>query len=89
MEHVAWHGTAREFARLHEAVAEHCDCTGRMFGVAPIICGAHMMLSDQTSLDHLLYVYRMRKLFIRRELYALPLKSRVERVRPLWTAPPT
>ena len=88
MEQVAWHGTAREFARLHEAVAQYCDCERGMFGLPPTTCAAHLLLGDQSSLDHLLYVYRMRKLFIRRELYALPVNARVERARPLWNAPP-
>ncbi|MBV8715228.1 MAG: hypothetical protein JOZ65_09180 [Chloroflexi bacterium] len=70
-----WHGTRHELARLREAVAEHCECLGGMFGLPPTRCSAHDMLAHQASLDHLLYVYRMRKLFIRRELYAMPTRA--------------
>lgn len=87
MEEVAWHGTAGELTRLQWAVAQHCDCVAGTLGLPS--CAAHAMLNDQSSLDHLLYVYRMRKLFIRRELYALPIKVQVKGARPLWTAPPT
>jgi hypothetical protein len=41
------------------------------------------MLRDQGMLDHLLYVYRMRRLFIRREMYAMPSRTRREPTRPV------
>jgi hypothetical protein len=75
MATVIWHGTQGELARLQEAVSQHCECVGGMFGLQPTHCPAHVMLADQSGLDHLLYVYRMRKLFIRRELYALPART--------------
>jgi hypothetical protein len=67
-----WQGTEREFARLQRAVNHNCECIGAMLGLPPSVCAAHAMLDDQSALDHLLYVYRMRKIFITRELYALP-----------------
>jgi hypothetical protein len=71
----SWHGTQRELSRLQQVVAQHCECVGGMFGLPPTRCAAHEMLRDQSALDHLLYVYRMRKLFIRREMYALPVRA--------------
>jgi hypothetical protein len=78
MSAVTWHGTPRELSRLQHAVMEHCDCVAGMFGLPPIRCAGHEMLRDQNMLDHLLYVYRMRKIFIRRELYAMPARARMQ-----------
>jgi hypothetical protein len=72
---VTWRGTPRELTRLQHAVAEHCECVPGMFGLPPTRCAGHEMLRNQTLLDHLLYVYRMRRIFIRRELYALPARE--------------
>jgi hypothetical protein len=80
---VTWRGTQREFDRLQEAVGEHCECLEGMLGLPPTRCAAHAMLRDQGVLDHLLYVYRMRRLFIRREMYAMPSRARRETARPL------
>ena len=67
MTATTWHGKQREFARLQRAVGEHCDCLDGVFATAPRRCSAHDLLTDQSTLDHLLYVYRMRNLFIKRE----------------------
>jgi hypothetical protein len=75
---VTWRGTPRELTRLHQAVAEHCECLGGMFGLPATQCSAHKMLTNQNALDHLLYVYRTRRLFIRRELYAMRSRSRIQ-----------
>lgn len=74
---VTWRGTPRESARLQAAVAQHCECVDGIAGLPSVRCSAHQLLTDQSMLDHLLYVYRMRRLFIRRELYASPVRSRV------------
>lgn len=71
----AWQGTDEEFARLQVAVVRNCECVAGMFGMPPTTCEPHRMLDDQTMLDHLLYVYRTRRLFITREFYALPLET--------------
>ena len=72
----SWHGSQRELVRLEQAVDGHCECIGGLLSFPAGRCSAHQMLTNQSTLDHLLYVYRMRKLFIRRELYALPVKTR-------------
>ena len=77
MATVTWRGTARELARLQQAVAQHCECVGGLFGLPPAQCAGHDMLRNQSALDHLLYVYRMRKLFIKREMYAVPARPRI------------
>ena len=71
-----WQGTAAELVRLEQAIARNCDCVAGMLGLPPLTCTAHRMLGEQTALDHLLYVYRMRRLFLTREFYALPLPAR-------------
>ena len=70
-----WQGTDEEFARLERAVARNCDCIHVMLGLPPLTCPAHLMLDDQTTLDHLLYVYRTRRVFVTREFYALPVQA--------------
>jgi hypothetical protein len=75
MASVTWQGTEREFARLLEAVDNNCDCVAGMFGLPPKLCAAHALLKQQNTLDHLLYVYRMRKMFITREFYSLPQRT--------------
>jgi hypothetical protein len=69
---VTWQGTDPEFARLLQAADRNCECVRGMYGLPPRPCPPHEMLKSQSALDHLLYVYRTRKLFITRELYAFP-----------------
>ena len=85
---VTWQGTNREFARLQRALGRNCECVEAMLGLPPRICPPHTLLQDQSSLDHLLYVYRMRKVFITREFYALP-KSRLTSCAPISRESPT
>jgi hypothetical protein len=70
-----WQGTDQEFVRLREAVAQNCDCVGSMLGLPPQSCSVHQMLEHQSALDHLLYVYRVRRVFITREFYAFPMSQ--------------
>jgi hypothetical protein len=77
MVSVTWRGTQREFARLRQSMDSHCECIDGMFGLPPQMCSVHEMLGSQVQLDHLLYVYRMRRIFIRRELYALRARTPV------------
>src|SRR5258708_39259648 len=65
-----WQGTDDELARLHGAIAHYCDCVPAMLGLPVQTCPAHAMLDEQSALDHLLYVLRVRGLFVRREFYA-------------------
>ena len=65
-----WQGTYRELMRLQRAVARHCECVSPMLGLPAQNCTAHAMLADQSALNHLLYVYRMRSTFIRKEFAA-------------------
>jgi hypothetical protein len=56
-------------------------CVGSMLGLAPQICSVHHMLKDQSALDRLLFVYRLRRVFITREFYAFPARSQGEEER--------
>jgi hypothetical protein len=76
MANATWQGTDREFARLQQAAARNCDCVGGMLGLSPRTCTVHTMLDDQSVLDHLLYVYRVRRVFVTREFYAFPAVDR-------------
>jgi hypothetical protein len=71
-----WQGTDQEYDRLQEAIARNCDCVAGMLGLPALICPAHSMLGEQSLLDHLLYVFRMRRIFVTREFYALPMSAR-------------
>ena len=68
-----WHGTDQELVRLREALAQNCDCISGSFGSSSRTCSVHQMLEQQSALDHLLYVYRVRRVFITREFYAFPM----------------
>jgi hypothetical protein len=70
-----WQGTEDEYSRLEQTITRNCDCPAGMFGLPPTPCPAHRMLQDQATLDHLLYVYRTRRVFITRELYAFPVQA--------------
>jgi hypothetical protein len=65
-----WQGTDDEFVRLHNAVAQYCDCVPTTIGEPAHTCPSHAMLKEQTALDHLLYVFRTRGAFLKREFYA-------------------
>jgi hypothetical protein len=75
MAAATWQGTDEEFARLERAVARNCECVAGMPGLPPLTCAAHLMLGNQTALDHLLYVYRTRRAFMTREFYASPVQA--------------
>jgi len=66
MHIVTWQGTDDEFTRLYDAVIRNCEC----MGVSGYCCGAHAMLADQTVLDRLLWIFRVRGMFLAREFYA-------------------
>jgi len=76
MSRTAWQGTTRELSRLQKAVARNCECVTGFDDSHEATCAAHAMLRDQAALDHLLYVYRMRGVFIKREFYAVPALKR-------------
>ena len=65
-----WQGSDRELRRLRQAIATHCECISAMLGLPAQVCPSHVMLGDQATLDHLLYVYRMRGMFVQREFEA-------------------
>src|SRR5258707_12142940 len=76
-----WQGTDDELARLHGAIAHYCDCVPPMLGLPVQTCPAHAMLDEQRALDHLLYVLRVRGLFVRREFYATAGRATARRPR--------
>ena len=67
MRRPTWQGTERELARLQRAIERHCDCEPLADYGPPHTCQPHNMLSEQTVLDHLLYVFRVRATFLRNE----------------------
>ena len=71
MGRIVWHGTGTELARLRNALARHCECQQELDYDQPRPCASHAMLGSQAALDHLLYAFRMRGVFVRREFYAL------------------
>jgi hypothetical protein len=62
-----WHGTTLEWGDLCLATDQHCTCTFDLLAARPAICGAHVMLTDQVTLNHLLYCRRLRSWFVRNE----------------------
>jgi hypothetical protein len=61
-----WNGTAQELEQLRQAVELNCGCA-RPPEVPGLTCAAHTLLTSQTTLDHLLFVYRTRTHFVVRE----------------------
>jgi len=61
-----WNGTPQESKRLREAVELNCGCA-RPPQVPGPMCAAHALLTRQTTLDHVLFVYRTRTHFLARE----------------------
>jgi len=68
---VTWHGTADELAALHCALHHYCACRiDEITGEAGTPCSAHTLLADQSALDHLVHVRRMRAWFVANEMGA-------------------
>jgi hypothetical protein len=61
-----WKGTAQELEQLRQAVELNCVC-GRPTQPPGPTCPAHTLLTRQTTLDHLLFVYRTWTHFLVRE----------------------
>ena len=61
-----WNGTAQELEQLRHAVELNCACARPPQAPRPT-CPAHTLLTSQTTLDHLLFVYRSRSHFLARE----------------------
>ena len=61
-----WNGTPHELARLRQAVELNCGCARPPEAPGPT-CAAHALLTRQATLDHLLFVYRVRTHFLDRE----------------------
>ncbi len=68
----AWQGSHHELERLQRAIARHCTCELPMLGRPAQHCSAHAMLVDQSALNHLLYVFRLRFDFIHKEFVPEP-----------------
>ncbi len=66
---VTWHGNADELAALHSAVRHYCACRfDEVTGELRTPCRAHTLLADQSALDHLVHVRRMRAWFVANEM---------------------
>ena len=61
-----WNGTTQELEQLRQAVELNCACARPPQAPGPT-CPAHTLLTRQTTLDHLLFVYRSRSHFLARE----------------------
>ena len=61
-----WNGTPQELARLRQAVERNWACAQSPQAPGPAY-PAHTLLTRQTTLDHLLFVYRTRTRFLTRE----------------------
>jgi hypothetical protein len=61
-----WNGSAEELEQLRHAVGLNCACARPPQAPGPT-CPAHTLLTSQTTLDHLLFVYRSRSHFLARE----------------------
>jgi hypothetical protein len=68
---VTWHGTADEFAALHRALRHYCACRiDEVTGEVGTPCRGHTLLADQSALDHLVHVRRMRAWFVANKMGA-------------------
>jgi hypothetical protein len=68
---VTWHGTADELVALHHALRHYCACRfDEKTGELGAPCRAHTLLADQSALDHLVHVRRMRVWFVANEMGA-------------------
>jgi hypothetical protein len=65
-----WHGTQQELQRLENAVDQHCTCLEMADAGQMGLCPAHALLTSQSTLDRLLFVYRTRYQFIKEEFTA-------------------
>jgi hypothetical protein len=65
---VAWHGEVDEFVRLISSIGMHCTCRS----AALRHCGAHELLADQHTLDHLAFARGMRQQFVEAEWDLVP-----------------
>ena len=61
-----WNGTAQELEQLRRAVELNCGCARPPQAAGPT-CPAHTLLTSQSTLDHLLFVYRTRIHFLSHE----------------------
>jgi hypothetical protein len=61
-----WNGTRLELERLRRAVDLNCGCARPPQAPGPA-CPAHTLFTCQTTLNHLLFVYRTRTHFVARE----------------------
>jgi hypothetical protein len=55
-----WRGTDDELRRLQTAVEHNCTCPSLASSSADPTCVSHAVLANESVVDHLLYVYRMR-----------------------------
>ena len=67
MRMAVWQGTEQELAKLLDSVEHNCACMFAADRSPGAVCAAHAMLADQCVIDHLLFGYRLRALFMRGE----------------------
>ena len=60
-----WHGSDPELWRLREAIQRNCTCAS--VKAPQRTCASHEMLTSQSTLDRLLFVYRSREGFLTKE----------------------
>ena len=64
-----WHGTGAEWCDLWMAIEVHCDCNYDMLLSQAAVCAAHLMLTEQVTLDHLVHGRRLSAWFVRNEFW--------------------
>jgi hypothetical protein len=62
-----WHGTAAEWSDLWMAIEAQCNCSYDLLLVQSSACAAHLMLTEQLTLDHLVHIRRLRAWFVGNE----------------------
>lgn len=63
MSTLVWNGTPQEFGLLAKATNHNCSCDDD----SGYRCTVHQLTSDQRIMDHLLFAFRMSKIFLAQE----------------------
>jgi hypothetical protein len=56
---IAWNGTPVDGLALADAIARNCTCEFGKAAARLRVCAAHEMLTDQRTLDRLLFAHHM------------------------------
>lgn len=62
-----WRGSEADLEALQSAVKRNCTCVPAEF-----TCAAHEMLDDQLAIDHLVFVAKVRRSYLKAEFVLEP-----------------